>query len=182
MTNPIEQRLYRISDQWTEVAKDDRARCLHWLIEPDEWRMLDLFFTVEDTPDAFFVLDAAFEDERTHGLKLRQWLVDEYRAVEPALVEAGVETGWSPPPIAAGEDDVDAFMRAAESLWDHHRPLARYLVPVLVPEKVTAAERWSAWLERLLRRPTEGVRFVLVDLEQAPALAGVAHAHADVVR
>ncbi len=180
--NPIAARLARLDAQWTAFIDDADARQLHWLIEPDEWRMLDLYFTVEDTQDAFFVVDVPFKDSATHGVQLRTWLVDKYREVEPQLAEAGAETGWQPPRVGRDEDDIDVFVSAAHSLWEHHQPLFEHLVAVLVPETIVSAAAWTGWLDRLLPRCPEPLRFVLVDYAQSPALARLALEHAGTVR
>ena len=46
-SNPIAIRLRRLSTQWNEFADTEQLRALHWLVDTDEWRMLDTFFTLE---------------------------------------------------------------------------------------------------------------------------------------
>lgn len=180
--NPIMDRVARLDAQWAAFADDDAARCLHWLIEPDEWRMLDLFFTTEETSDAFLQADVAFTDERSHGLRLRAWLDTEYRRVEPDLLAAGAEGGWTLPTSRGVTDDVVALVEAARSLWEHHQPLFSHLVLVLVPTAIGSPAAWMAWLERLLVRMPPELRIVVVDYREAPALGELAIRRADVVR
>lgn len=186
MDNAIAIRLARLAEQWREFAEVEHLRALHWLVDADEWRMLDTFFVLESlesaaSDDVFLRVDVGFDDGTRHGLVMRQWLEEEYAKAAPGLDDAGVVIGWTaPPPVA---DDVASLAATLESLWRHHQPIVRHLVVVLEPKHVHDGAKWIAWLDRLLAAlPRIHVRVILVDRVDTAALAPVAKRHAAIVR
>lgn len=184
---PVLRRLERLRSQWRAFAEDPEARLLRWVLARDDWSMVEAFFRVEDEAsgpecDLFLRLTAPFEDPRHHGSVLLKEFEHQYAAIRPALDEAGADTSWQAPP-AARADDVYALLEAAASFHEHHQPLFRHLVLVLLPESISCTRQWAQWVERAVRSASHpNVRWVCFDYQEPSVLGPLARAQGRRVR
>ncbi|MBZ4397814.1 hypothetical protein [Myxococcus sp. AS-1-15] len=185
---PIVRRVERLQAQWAAFAEDEDARLLRWVLAPDERKLMDTFFVVEEhdggvSPDLFLRLEVPFAAPSHHGLELVEAMASQYHAIRHDLAQAGVDASWVPPRREPGQDDSRVFLQAAQSFHEHHQPLFRHLVLVLLSEEVSSSADWTAWVERtVLQAHAAQVRLVCFDDPASPTLAEVARAQARRVR
>jgi hypothetical protein len=164
-----------LSEQWTEFAQDAQARLLVWQASQAELPVIEAFHAREvdaegaQTPDFFLRVRGAFVHPQAHGYALREELVTEYDTARPALQAEGIEAGWRPPHARQGDDDVRALVRTLSSFRAHHERDIELLALWLDPADVADPEAYLAWLQRLVHAAEPGLRFLVVDLDEACA-------------
>jgi tetratricopeptide (TPR) repeat protein len=174
-SNPVSLRVDALSEQWTEFATDPEARLLVWQASQAELTLVEAFHAREtdaqaaQTPDFFLRVHGSFVHPQAHGYALREELIAEYDAARPALEAEGVEAGWRPPHARQGDDDVRALVRTLSSFRAHHEREIELLALWLDPADVVDSEAYLAWLQRLVHAAEPGLRFFLVDLQDACA-------------
>jgi hypothetical protein len=187
--NAVERRLDLLHDQWNEFAQAPEPRLLRWMIRADEWRMIEAFLAVEsdertgETPDLFVRLAEPFRDVDSYGAALLDELRRQYAEAADALAEEGVPGHpWEPPAPAPGTHSLLAFADGCAALQAHYTELMERLALVLAPAEVADYAEWKRWLLAAAERLPEGVRLVVVDSVEAPALEGLAAADPERVR
>ena len=180
--NAIERRIDLLADHWNDFARNPNARLLRWLVRPDEARLLDVFFEVQneeeggsDIPDLFIRLNAPFKDPGTYGFELANSLRAEYEASRADLESAGLNSSWVAPAPASGSGDIQAFLDCCISFRRHHQELMLTLAVVLQPETIVDPRQLQIWLYGLVRSAVpDDVRFTYVDHTEAPVLEDLA--------
>ncbi|MCH9683228.1 MAG: hypothetical protein K0V04_17470 [Deltaproteobacteria bacterium] len=181
-SNPIEQRLAVLHDQWTEFAQDDDARVLRWLVARDEVRMIETFVEVEghqkagSTPDVFLLFRNPFENPLAHGYVVREELVAGYEPMRASLIEDGFDGSWLPPAAGPRATDVEVLRDTGASFREHYAALPMaHLVLVLLPQHADDPSAWVQWLDRwIASAPPKHLRMIVLDDVDAPILDTVA--------
>ncbi|WP_457833235.1 hypothetical protein, partial [Staphylococcus aureus] len=82
------------------------------------------------------------------------------------LAAEGIAAAWTPPHPPGPHP----FAAAVSSLHEYHAELMDHLALVLAPESVSDVEAWQAWILAVLPHLPPGVRLLVVDSAEAPAL------------
>ncbi|MGE0756467.1 MAG: hypothetical protein AB7F89_08010 [Pirellulaceae bacterium] len=178
-TNPILQRIDRMTAAWEEFAAAPAARLACWQLDHDSARMFELFLEMQydeagEVPDLFVRFGEPFADGSRYGGTIRESLIAQYEEVREGLEAEGIPARWQPPLPRRGDDGIASLLAAAESLHQVSASLARHVVLVLTPAQIAEAEAWREWLQQLLRRPIpEHVRFLVVDQVGSTACEGL---------
>jgi len=181
-TNPITLRLEQLSGQWWEFADKPDARVLCWLVEPDEYAMVNAFVAVEDddrvgqTEDLFVPLAAAFVPGR-YGDDLLREFQEKASALYAGLDDASVPA-WQPPRAAANAPDPRPFLQACQSFIEHYK-LPGLLAIVLTPSEIADRAAFGQWLDLLTRTALPRIsklRLVVLDDKRAPSLGALVQA------
>ncbi|NVB42050.1 hypothetical protein G6O69_29765 [Pseudenhygromyxa sp. WMMC2535] len=172
--NPIEQRLDRLYEDWDDFAAAPAAKLLRWQVVDNEWRMIELFFRVEDEEDSgqlpviFVRLDAPYHDARTYT----QALYDQLSAqIEDSLEQIG--EGFIAPPTT-GHALAD-LLGLADALADVAGEALELLVLVFTPTEVLDPEEWASWLGLCVDRMPPSVRGIVIDELGSPTTAPLDH-------
>ena len=185
-TNPVAQRLEQLADQWSDFADKPEARVLCWLVEPDEYAMVNAFVAAEDderagqTKDVFVPLSAPFVAGR-YGEGLLSEFLEKAKALHAGLDDASIPA-WQPPPAAANAAEPLPFLRACESFIEHHK-LPGKLALVLTPSELSDGAAFCQWLGPLARTLSKSpkLRLVVLDDKQAPSLGALVQAQPECV-
>jgi hypothetical protein len=185
--NPIEQRLALIEEEWFSFSEDPNARMARWRMDGDGIKMVEVFLesqTVEGSAvtDFFMRLFLPFSDPARHGLELREGFIAEIAAAADEMREAGVDPAWPVPPVDPALDDIGQLLTCVHAFSRHYGDITRRVVVVLMQSEIAHPALWVAWLERLLQRLPEHVRFMVFDTQQAPLLDELAHRYPVQVR
>jgi hypothetical protein len=173
--NPIERRLDELGARWTAFTANPRARLLRWVAGREDARMAHVFVEVQneeigEMPDLFVRLEPAFEDAASYGPALAAALREQYDETREGLAAEGIAAEWTPPDPPGPHP----FAAAASSLHEYHAELMDHLAIVLAPEAVSDAAAWQGWILGALPHLPEGVRILVVDAAEQPALEGLA--------
>ena len=176
-SNPIQQRIEMMADQWEETRKHVNARLVRIVCAPDEHDMVDTFYTymiAADSlvPDIVFHFDAVFADVNTYSHSLLSELEE-------------VITIWN----NSKKDDRIEFVpidwKANYSMTDPGNPaslfvnnfnalaaelnLPKDLYAVAVFRNAVADKRMIQWLDYALKSSINaGVRLLIHDFVTAP--------------
>jgi hypothetical protein len=181
------QRLAQLCGQWLEFAEQPEARVLCWLVEPDEYAMVNAFVAVEDddrtgqTEDLFVPLTSAFVAGRYGEGLLREFL-EKADALYAGLDDAS-EPAWQPPRPAASSPDPLPFLQACQSFIKHYK-LPGLLAIVLTPSEIADRAAFQQWLDMVTRTALpkiDKLRLVVVDDKRAPCLGTLVQAHPECV-
>ena len=178
--NPIERRIDRVSDQWTEFAELLDARLLCWLAKGDERPIVDAFIGVESDeeagtmPDLFVRLGSPFTDTEPYGVALRGELWNNAEALRAGLSSPEMPP-WSPPGWDGRESDTLLFVRTCASFIQHFR-LPAHLGLLLEPADVSDIGAFQLWLQQAIAIAPANLRFIMVDDATAPELAPLVRA------
>jgi len=175
-TNPVMQRLEQLSGQWLEFAERPEARVLCWLVEPDEYAMVNAFVAMEDddragqTEDLFVPLTAPFVAGHYGEVLLREFM-DKASSLYAGLNDAS-EPAWQPPRAGANSPDPLPFLQACQSFIGHYK-LPGLLAIVLTPAEIADYAAYQQWLDIVTRTALpkiDKLRLVVLDDKRAPAL------------
>jgi hypothetical protein len=201
--NPVVQRLEKLLGQWWDFVEKPEGRVLCWLVESDEYAMVNAFVAIEDdergaqTDDVFVPLSTPFVAGRYGEGLLREFL-EKAKALHAGLGEASVPE-WQPPPSppspstpsgtqrpakapdAPEPPDALPFLQACESFASHYK-LPGKLALVLTPSECPDGAAFGQWLDALARTALPGsakLRLVVLDDKRAPSLGALVKAHPD---
>jgi hypothetical protein len=181
-TNPVMQRLEDLLGQWLAFAEKPEARLLCWLVEPDEYAMVNDLVAMEDddragqTQDLFVPLTSAFVAGRYGEGLLREFL-DKAASLYAGLDDASVPA-WQPPRAGAGSPDPLPFLHACQSFIEHYQ-LPGLLAIVLTPSEISDHAAFQQWLDVVTRTALPKIaklRFVVLDDKRAPSLGALVQA------
>lgn len=177
--NAIEQRLDLIEEQWFAFTDDARARLGRWRLDGDGIQLVEVFLesqTVAGTavPDFFVRLWVPFRDPLTHGLTLRASFVEEIDAGADDMRAVGVDPVWPVPGADPTLDDIGQLLTCLHAFREHYRDLVQRVVIVLMVDEIADAGAWVWWLDRLIQRLPEQLRFMVFDPAPAPRLDDLA--------
>lgn len=178
--NAIEKRIDRLTELWNEFAENAEARLLRWVMDSSSMRMVDGFLKMQQTDaselrDLFVQFNEPQGEAQTHGLVLRQSLIDQFDEDREAMREAGIASEWECPAVKPGVSDVAAFVAAVKSLRDDCGDKVRHIAVVLLPASVVSADEWRGWLQTLLKvELPPNVRWLVVDVAESPVLSQLA--------
>ena len=176
------QRLEQLSGQWLEFADKPEARVLCWLVEPDEYAMVNAFVAMEDddrtgqTEDLFIPLTAPFVAGR-YGESLLREFGEKAEALHAGLDDASVPA-WQPPRAAASSPDPLPFLHACQSFIEHYQ-LPGLLAIVLTPSEIGDHPAFQQWLDIVTRTALpkiDKLRLVVLDDKRAPSLGPLVQA------
>ncbi len=185
-SNPIMKRIEKLEGLWTAFIEQPEARILRWFVDDDSLQMIQLFVDlqsepVSEIPDLFIEFKVPFEQPADFAGGLIGSLQEQYSANRETIIADGIQTDWvcpkcsSAPPIAE-------LLSVLSSFQVSHQALAEHLAVVLWPEKTPKAELWQRWLTELAAQNIpSGVRFVIVDRKQFPALDTLAESQPEKV-
>lgn len=174
--NAIEKRIDRLTELWNEFAENEAARVLRWIMDSSSMRLVDGFLKMQQTeaselPDLFVRFNEPQGEAQTHGLVLRQSLIDQFDEDREAMKEAGFASEWQCPVVKPGVSDVSAFVAAVKSLRDDCGDKLRHIAVVLLPASVVSADEWRSWLQALLKLELPpNIRWLVVDVAESPVL------------
>jgi hypothetical protein len=178
--NPIERRVDRVSDQWTEFAEAPNARLLCWIAKPDERPMVDAFIGVESDgeagtlPDLFLRLRSPFAASPPYGVALRGEIWEQAESLQAGM-DPPPKTRWAPPEWDRRESDVAFLVRTCGSFIEHFK-LPAHLALLLEPGGVSDVGAFQVWLQQAIGLAPANVRFIVVDDSEARELAPLVRA------
>lgn len=181
MSHPISSRLDLLHDQWVEFAQLPDARVLRWLLAAEELRLVETFVEAEcddragELPDLFIICRASFTDVDSYGSAVVDEIVTRYDEGRAGMVEEGLDASWTPPPWTGRTHSLARLIEVCDSLREHHPDVA-ILALLLLPGEVGDWAEWQRWLRGAALHCPEGVRIVVVDDLDAPALEALAAA------
>ncbi len=155
-SNPVMQRVNRLTRSWQAFIAQPDARILRWCLKTDSARMLDSFLawhTEEDSElkDLFIVFPVPFENPEQYAHALVQHLADEFEVADEDLKSMELPTGWQPARSSDAHETIQDFIAAATSLQMHYADFVEHVALVLMPASIEDREQWIAWLHELAR-------------------------------
>jgi len=181
-SNPVARRLDDLRAEWVDFTKKSEARVLCWLVEPDEYSMVDALLVAENDAragklsDVFVALSSPFVSGK-YGDGLLKEFVEKAEALHAGLEDDSVAR-WQPPAPPANGFEGAALWKACGSFVDFYK-LPRLLALVLTPSKVDDMAAFRQWLDNAARSALPGLpklRLVALDDVRAPSLAELARA------
>lgn len=169
MKNPIERRLARIHELWSEHADDPATRLIEWVGPADDLRMVELYFELQNedggqVPDLILRFDTPFESVKTFGDALAKALREEYERSSEGLAEDNLSV-WAPVVQLdpATSRPHDTLIVTLESFCDQFGAMFQRLALVLTPDAVSDIAAFQDWLVQAVSGPLPApVVFVLL--------------------
>jgi hypothetical protein len=186
-TNPIAQRLQRLSDQWAQFAGDPKARVMCWQLTAAELPMFDAFIEQEsdeqsaEHADVFVTFDTPFVRADEYGAALSRSLADGYSQGADELRALGLAADWQLPAADKSEQDIAYLLRTCQTFVAFYQ-IQSLLVLVLRPREVSDSAAYTAWLQRFALEAPAFVRVLLLDAAEHPAHAQLSAAAPEKLR
>ncbi|HEX6070662.1 MAG TPA: hypothetical protein VFZ18_12580 [Longimicrobiaceae bacterium] len=181
MAHPISSRLDLLHDQWVEFARIPDARVLRWLLAEGELRLVETFVEAEcddragELPDLFILCRAPFTDVDSYGSAVVDEIVTQYDEGRAGMGEEGLDASWTPPSWTGRTHSLARLLELCDSLHGYYPDVA-ILALLLLPSDVSDHAEWQRWLRGAALHCPQGVRVVVVDDRDAPALEALAAA------
>ena len=173
--NAIIQRLDRLAMLWQEFAADPDARICRWLVEVDEYPMMDAFYEFEaseggNLSDVFLRFDQTFEEGKKYGHQLREAFIAMIEADRELLKEEeGIEIAWRPGRPAIVAHNSLLFNIALSEFAEQQEEIEDLIVAYLSPEDITDIGLWINWMSESLEAGIPAnVRWMIVDTTASP--------------
>lgn len=171
-SNPIQQRIEQIVDEWEKVKHHKHARIIRLCCMPDEVEMVDTFYTymiASDTrvEDIAFLFDTPFVNNETYSRELLEELAETIGIWNNSQKDERIEfvkVDWEPDYTLSDKNNpaslfVNNFNRLAEVL---SLPSDIYTVAVL--KNINKSVAFSKWLQYALKASiSTGVKFIIDD-------------------
>lgn len=148
-SNPINDRLIQLRDQWVEFTAN-KASLFKWNLVPDEMQMLDTLVLVEadeagELADLLFYYKGEFKDDANYCLDIVNFI--ESKVKEMLLDESDPDPfHWNAPPPNEDEDSQDYLFRVLASLYSDLSELVETIGLILLPQAVSKPGKWIQWL------------------------------------
>lgn len=172
--NAVERRLDYLGGIWNEFVLDSKSKMLRWLVQPDEYGMVELLFDLQneeagDIPDLFIKFKTPFTDTQQFGLNLADELNKQYEDIRKDIGAEGIPSDWECPVPAQDETDKTTLLNVCSSFCDYYKDTFEKLVVYLTPEKVSDINEYQVWLLSFLRSGLPGkVRLTIIDYADKP--------------
>lgn len=186
--NPILPRLARMRELWFAFEQDPASVIGCWTIAPEEFRMIEVFYEVEQTeegeiPSLFIRFDSSFSDGRTYGESLFRELQEIFSQEENA--EVFKESGFSLPDLNLDRypPDANSWLAALAGFAKLVPDLEGAVVAYLNPEKNDSPGEWVNWLMDLLDLSVPPkVKMMVADLKDSPLFLPVQQHYPQAIR
>lgn len=178
--NAIERRISQVESHWNKFAENDEARLLRWLGAPEDFRIVDAFYEIQneeagETPDFFIRLDAPFRKPDDYGLELTRQFQKLYDDSRNDLKESGIASDWTGPKVEAAENGQKAFAWTLVSFHKYYADLMERLAVYLSPTEISDGNALAKWLAQLLAgNMPSPIRIMMTDLATTPILSKLA--------
>lgn len=183
--NAITQRIDLLSNYWQQFTENEEAQIVLWLIEPDEFQLIELFVEVEESehgsfPDLFIKCETPFEEVETYGHLLTQDLHQYFEARKEELAENGIQIPWNEIELETASSHT--FLEALALIKKHIPDLTGNLIAYFSPSDCNNILAWSEWFVQLLEIGIpERVKLMLIDVLDQNLFARVFEQYAEKV-
>lgn len=169
-SNALSQRLEVLQSHYYTFHNDDKAKVLLWLIEADEYAMIEKFFDIESSidassPDLFIKFGAPFMSRFEYSNSLAaelNALVENYRE---EMGEKSVPIRWQLDKGSEAEQKTSKiFTHNLSAFGKSLEDLETNVLAFLAPTEIRNFPKMETWLLEAIQEGIPGnVRFMLVD-------------------
>jgi tetratricopeptide (TPR) repeat protein len=178
--NAITRRADEMQQMWRDFLENPTARTCYWVVEPDEERMMDVFYIANTgdshkTPDMFLRLEAPFKDISTYGSMLSETLAYLMDLERPSFEAYEIPLKWQ------SEHQEDPSNRALGFLRNFFRLASELnlgegvVVAFLDPQVIKRKDEWERWCFDATRlNLPDKIRLMFVETEGKQTLQKLA--------
>jgi tetratricopeptide (TPR) repeat protein len=184
--NAITQRLGKLTDLYEQFYKNTDAKICYWLLEADEFPMIEQFVKIETSidasfPDLIIKFQGSFEDQQSYGRHLVNELDELVQWYKMELGAQGETTSWSPVSVENATHP-EIFLKNlslfGSSLEDLDDPVVAYIAPQFIKDY----KQMEQWLIQVLKSEVpDNVRFMIVDFIDNQIFRNLPELYADKV-
>jgi tetratricopeptide (TPR) repeat protein len=175
--NAISQRLEVLQSHYYTFYNDESARILLWLIEADEYAMIEKFMDVESSidgssPDLFIKFGSPFTSAPTYGSSLTAELNALVEYYKEETGDKGVAIDWRLNVDEFSEEEQKTskiFTRNLSAFGNSLEDLETNVLAFLAPSEIKKFSKMENWLLQAIQEGIpDNVRFMLVDFIENP--------------
>lgn len=188
-SNPIEQRLHKLTEQWRLFVGSEEGRVCRWHVQADERQMIETFYRVEteesgNTSDLFLKFTSPFEDSLSYYHGLREELISFIEKDRESLQAEGIIINWPEGNVAEHIVPAESFLFDLSSFADALGDLLGegFLVAYLSPQDLTDVSQWEAWLMEVVKAGVpRKLKLMVIDTVDYPCFNALSEKYPEAV-